>query len=400
MVGCDPGALRLGENAPANTGSDPLEPLASDADDPPGQRRASPSADAGVPSVADAEPPIVVAPRPSPPRPSADAGVPAPRPDSRPAPTPDSRPAPTPDSAPAPTPDSAPAPRPDTNINPGECSIFPADDPWNIDISNYPVHANSAGIVAATGGSKPLHPDFGTVWNGAPNGIPFVAVSGSQAPVPIRFTAYGDESDPGPYPIPSDAPIEGGPDGTADRHVIALDVDNCMLYELYRAFPDGSGWRADSGAVFDLSRDSQQRPIGWTSADAAGLPIYPGLVRYDEVASGEIRHALRVTFVRTRRAFVAPASHYASTNTDPDLPPMGLRMRLKSSFNITGFSAANQVILRALKKYGMLVADNGGDWFISGAPDSRWSDDELNQLKTITGSAFEVVDTGPIRTSY
>ncbi len=282
------------------------------------------------------------------------------------------------------------------------CGVFPADNAWNTDISGHKVHKLSNSIIASIGLSKGLHPDFGTVYNGAPNGIPYVVVPKGQAKVPIQFTAYGDESDPGPYPIPDTAPVEGGPSGSGDRHVIALDMHGCMLYELFNAWPQGKGkgWKAASGARFDL-RSNKLRKLGWTSADAAGLPIYPGLVRYDEVAAGAIKHALRFTVSKTRRAFVLPATHWASSSNDTARPPMGLRLRLKANFDISGFSKSNQVILRALKTYGMLVADNGSDWFLSGAPDKRWDDDDLHKLKQgVKGKDFEVVDTGPIRTTY
>jgi hypothetical protein len=276
--------------------------------------------------------------------------------------------------------------------------LFPADNDWNRDVSGDPVDPNSANLIASMGLTTSLHPDFGTVWNGAPNGIPYVVVSGSQAKVPITFDAYGDESDPGPYPAPLDAPIEGGPNGAGDRHVIVVDRDNWKLYELYRAFPNGAGWSADSGAVYDLNSNAL-RPAGWTSADAAGLPIFPGLVRYDEVFGAKaISHALRFTASHTRRAYVSPARHFASSDTNTNLPPMGMRVRLKASVNIDGFSPAMQVILRALKKYGMILADNGSNWYVSGAPDSRWSDDELNTLKSIKGSDFEVVKMGTVVT--
>ncbi len=276
--------------------------------------------------------------------------------------------------------------------------LFPADNAWNQDVSGEPVDPNSANLIASMGLGTSLHPDFGTVWNGAPNGIPYVVVSGAQGRVPITFTAYGDESDPGPYPVPSDAPIEGGPSGTGDRHVIVIDRDNWKLYELYRAFPNGAGWNAESGAVYDLNSNAL-RPAGWTSADAAGLPIFPGLVRYDEVfGRREITHALRFTASRTRRAYVAPARHFASNNTDPNLPPMGMRVRLKASFDISGYSPAMQVILRALKRYGMILADNGSNWYVSGAPDPRWNDSELNTLKGLKGSDFEVVKMGTLVT--
>ncbi|MBD0373549.1 MAG: hypothetical protein ICV60_22135 [Pyrinomonadaceae bacterium] len=278
--------------------------------------------------------------------------------------------------------------------------VFPLDNPWNQDISALPVDPNSANLIASIGLNVGLHPDFGTTWNGAPNGIPYVVVSGSQQKVPITFTAYGDESDPGPYPVPANAPIEGGANSTGDRHVIVIDRDNWKLYELYRAFAvnGGASWNADCGAVFDLNSNSL-RPAGWTSADAAGLPIFPGLVRYDEVFElKEITHALRFTVQRTRRAYVSPARHFASNNTDPNLPPMGMRVRLKASFDISRFSPNMQVILRALKKYGMIVADNGSNWYISGAADPRWSDNELSTLGAIKGSDFEVVQMGTIQT--
>ena len=278
--------------------------------------------------------------------------------------------------------------------------LFPPDNPWNQDISNSPVDPNSANLIKSIGNNAVLHPDFGTVWNGAPNGIPYVIAAGDQSPVPIRFTAYGEESDPGPYPVPRTAPIEGAPNSDGDRHVLVIDRDRWKLYEMYGAQPvnNGLSWNAKSGAVFDL-KSNALRPEGWTSADAAGLPIFPGLVRYDEVfEQREITHALRFTVARSRRAYVYPARHYASGDGDPNLPPMGMRVRLKASFDISKYSPPLQVILRALKKYGMFVADNGPSWFLSGAPDPRWSDDELGMLKTIRGSDFEVVRMGTIVT--
>lgn len=283
----------------------------------------------------------------------------------------------------------------DTGDNTGDLQIFPPDNPWNTDISTYRVHPDSDKFISSIGSGKSLHPDFGTVWNGAPNGIPYIIVPGSTPMVNIIFTAYGDESDPGPYPVPDDAPVEGGNNSDGDRHVIVIDTDNKILYELYRAFKVSGGWEAESGAKWDLT-SNQMRTKYWTSADAAGLPVFPGLVRYNEVSKGEITHALRFTVRRTQRGFIYPARHFASNSSDPNLPPMGLRLRLKSDFDISGFSEQNQVILRALKKYGMLVADNGGDWFISGSPDSRWDDEDLNQLKNIHGMDFEVVYTGEI----
>ena len=271
--------------------------------------------------------------------------------------------------------------------------LFPADNPWNTDVSGYPVHPLSSQFIASIGASGPLPPDFGTVWDGAPNGIPYIVVAGDQARVPVNFS-YADESDPGPYPIPADAPIEGGPSSSGDRHVIILDATHRMLYELYDAHPAGDHWEAGSGAIFDLTSNAL-RPEGWTSADAAGLPMLPGLVRYDEVASGEITHALRFTVDETQQAYIHPATHYASSDTNTNLPPMGLRLRLRADYDISGFPAKVQVILRALKKYGMIVADNGSSWYISGAPDPRWSDDELHTLSEVPGSAFEAVYTGP-----
>ncbi len=289
-------------------------------------------------------------------------------------------------------------------VGPGESADltgrlpFPPDNPWNTDVSGDAVDPNSAALIAACG-LRNLHPDFGTVWNGAPIGIPYVVVSGSQPRVPVSFD-YSGESDPGPYPVPPDAPIEGGPGATGDRHVLVVDADAWVLYELYAAYPEDGGarWRAGSGAIFDLKTNGL-RPAGWTSADAAGLPIFPGLVRYDEaVERGEIRHALRFTCPRTRKAYVAPARHWASSSTDPDLPPMGMRVRLRADFDVSGFPAPVRVILDALKQYGMFLADNGGGWFISGAPDARWDDDELGALKTVPSSAFEVVRMGPLIT--
>jgi hypothetical protein len=275
--------------------------------------------------------------------------------------------------------------------------VFPADNPWNRDISGDPVDPNSAALINSIGLNTGLHPDFGTVWDGAPIGIPYVVVSGTQGRVPVTFD-YADESDPGPYPIPADAPIEGGSNSTGDRHILIVDKDNAKLYELYAAYPQGSGWHAGSGAIFDLNSNAL-RPAGWTSADAAGLPIFPGLVRYDEVVEqGEIRHALRFTVSRTRRAYVSPATHLASSSTDVNLPPMGMRVRLKASFNVAPFPPHVQVILNAMKRYGMFVADNGSNWYISGAPDSRWNDEELLTMRGVKGSDFEVVRMGTIVT--
>jgi len=280
------------------------------------------------------------------------------------------------------------------------CTVFPGDNAWNTDVSAFDVHPNSDAFIDSIGRNTNLHPDFGTEWNGAPIGIPYVVVPGSQPEVPINFTAYGAESDPGPYPVPPDAPIEGGPQSDGDRHVLVVDGDDCVLYELYRAFPvnGGESWDADSGAIWDL-KINDTRPLGWTSADAAGLPILPGLARYDEVVEhGVITHALRFTVSESQAGFIPPATHYASSNTSPDVPPMGLRVRMKASFDCSGMSAEVQVLCTGLKTYGMIVADNGADWFVSGAPDSRWDDEALGDLKTVTGDAFEVVYTGDVQT--
>ena len=274
--------------------------------------------------------------------------------------------------------------------------VFPEDNPWNTDISGYPVHPDSDAFIASIGRETGLHADFGTVWEGAPNGIPYVYVGASQPKVPIIIAAYPEESDPGPFPIPDNAPIEGGPGSDGDRHVIVVDQDNLMLYELYRAFKRTDGWQADCCAKWDLT-SNEVRPKYWTAADAAGLPMFPGLVRYEEIENGTISHALRFTVNRTQRGFIFPARHFASTSTNPNHPPMGLRIRLKASVDISRFSAANQIILRALKTYGMFVADNGADWFLSGAPDPRWDDDDLLEMKRyVKGKDFEVVYTGDI----
>lgn len=272
----------------------------------------------------------------------------------------------------------------------GNCPVFPADNPWNADVSQYPVDPLSDTYIASISadGDEYLHPDFGSP---AEYGIPYVVVPGYQPPVPITFTDYGDESDPGPYPIPADAPVEAG----GDQHVLVIDGDNCYLYELYNANYNGEGWDASSGAVFDLL-SNRLRPEGWTSADAAGLPIFPGLVRYDEVMAGEIRHALRFTVSQTQRGYIHPAVHYASDSDDPSLPPMGLRLRLRADYDISGFTGMSRVVLETLRTYGMINADNGTSWFITGATDTRWDDEDLDQLKTVPGSAFEVVYTGEI----
>jgi hypothetical protein len=277
--------------------------------------------------------------------------------------------------------------------------LFPSSDPWNMDISGEPVDPNSETLIASIGPDKSLHPDFGTTYNGNPFGIPYVVVPGNQSKVAIKFSIAA-ESDPGPYPIPPDAPIEGGPQSDSDRHILIVDKDNWMLYEVFGAVRNGSaGWTAGSGAIFDLKRKSAQRPIGWTSADAAGLPVMAGLVRYDEIVEqGKLGHALRFSVPHTRRAFVYPASHFASNRQDANLPPMGMRVRLKANYDISRFPPVARVILQGLKTYGMILADNGGSWFISGAPDSRWNDAQIDTLKRVHGSDLEVIRMGKIDT--
>jgi len=277
----------------------------------------------------------------------------------------------------------------------GGRSVFPPDDPWNLDVSRAPVDPASDAVLARIGLETKLHPDFGTVYQGHPNGIPFTVVGGDQPRVPVRFE-YPDESDPGPYPVPPDAPIEGGADSRGDRHVLVVDRDDWKLYELFNARPDpgGASWSASSGAIFDLSTNTV-RPAGWTSADAAGLPIFPGLVRYEEVVVRKVvSHAFRFTVRRTRRAYVAPARHYASRLTGAEFPPMGMRVRLRAGFDLGRYPPQARVVLQALKTHGMLLADNGGDWFLSGAPDPRWDDDDLSTLKRVKVRDFEVVRMG------
>jgi hypothetical protein len=275
---------------------------------------------------------------------------------------------------------------------------FPADNAWNQPVDTAAVDPNSATLIASMGATRPLHPDFGADYNGGPFGIPYIVVDSTTAPVPVSFD-YSDESDAGPYPVPAAAPIEGGASSSGDRHVLVIDRDRWRLYEMFSSYPQGLGWHAGSGAVFDLSSNGV-RPAGWTSADAAGLPIFPGLVRYDEVMEqGVIRHALRFTARFSRRAYIAPARHFASSDTSSARPPMGLRVRLKASFDISAYPPSAQVVLTALKTYGMILADNGSDWYLSGAPDARWDDSELNTLKQVQGSDFEVVRMGPATTN-
>jgi hypothetical protein len=277
------------------------------------------------------------------------------------------------------------------------CRVFPRDNAWNVSVDRLPVAANSPAIVSKIGASAGAHADFGSGReDGAPIGIPYTTVTAKQRRVTVSFD-YADESDRGPYPIPRNAAIEGGAQSDGDRHVIVVDRDRCRLYELYDAHPLGGGrrWHAASGAIWNL-RSNHLRPRGWTSADAAGLPILPGLVRYDEVKRGRIDHALRFTAPRTRRAFLYPARHYASSSRDPDLPAMGQRLRLRADFDVSGFPRQARVVLVALKRYGMVLADNGSALFITGAPSSGWDNEALHTLGLVKGADFEVVDARSI----
>ena len=299
----------------------------------------------------------------------------------------------------------------------GGCTVLPVANIWNTPVASLPVAANSANVINHIGATDTMHPDFGTVWEGAPIGIPYVVVPNAQAMLPIDFSSldgWPGESDAGPYPIPPNPPIEGGDVLTnqGDRHILAVRQGACLLYELYHSWREGEnngaftcavpgatpGWCGLSGAVYNLASNAL-RPDGWTSGDAAGLPILPGLVRYDEVESGEIRHALRFTVDISRTSYVWPARHEAGSTSDVDAPPMGLRLRMKANFDLTGYTPRVRTILAALKKYGMMVADNGTDWYLNGVPDPRWDDDELSVLNDIPGSAFEVVNVASLQLS-
>jgi len=283
------------------------------------------------------------------------------------------------------------------NADLGGALLLTANDEWNRDVSKDEVDSLSDAIIASIGANTGLHEDFGLVWKGQPGGIPYYVVSGEQPKVPVSFE-YADESDAGPYPMPPDAWIEGGPQSDGDRHVLLLDKDNWKLYELYRAFPidGGKSWKAASGAIFNL-KNPKPRPAGWTSADAAGLPILPGLARYDEICgTKKLAHALRFTVKKSRKAYVPPASHFASPHKDENLPPMGMRVRLRADFDTSKFRGPALVILEGLKTHGMILADNGGDWFISGAPDDRWVHEEILHIRKIKGKDFEVVKMGPV----
>jgi hypothetical protein len=275
------------------------------------------------------------------------------------------------------------------------CPVFPANNPWNQRVDRLPVAANSAKVIAAIGLGDPVHPDFGSgTYAGEPIGIPYAVVSNKTKKVRVSFQ-YGDESDKGPYPLPPNVPIEGGRHASGDRHVIVVDKDTCTDYELFAAYPRGGHWSAGSGAIFNL-RTNHLRPAGWTSADAAGLPILPGLARYDEVARGAIDHALRFTANCTAKKFVYPARHEASTCSGSNLPPMGLRVRLKKSVNISGLPRQARIVAEALKRYGMILADNGSPWYLSGAPNKGWNNDDLHELDRLTGRDFEVVNTASL----
>ena len=268
------------------------------------------------------------------------------------------------------------------------CTVFPASNVWNKRVDTLPVASNSATLVASIGLGAYLHPDFGS-YSGY--GIPYNVVGAAAPKFKVKFH-WPAESDPGPYPIPANVKREAG----SDHHVLVVDKSTCRLYELYAAVKKSDGWHAGSGAIWNL-KSNKLRPLGWTSADAAGLPILPGLVRYDEVAAGAILHALRFTAPQTRTSFIYPARHQAGDSNDPALPPMGLRVRLKASVDISGFGPQARVVLTALKRYGMILADNGSPWYVTGAPNPHWNDDELHELQQLHGSDFEVVDTSSLR---
>jgi len=280
------------------------------------------------------------------------------------------------------------------------CPVFPASNAWNERVDTLPVAADSATLIASIGLTAGVHADFGSgLWDGSRIGIPYTVVHGKTTPKSRVTFEYADESDKGPYPIPANVPIEGqpAPSNDGDRHALIVDRDSCKLYELYALQRTASGWTAGSGAIFDL-RSNALRPAGWTSADAAGLPILPGLARWDgDASTGTIRHALRFTVQRTRRAYVYPARHYASSSTDPSLPPMGLRVRLKASVDISKLPPQARMVAQAMKTYGMILADNGSNWYVSGAPSPHWSNDQLHALGVLQGSDFEVVDTSGLR---
>ncbi len=305
------------------------------------------------------------------------------------------RPGATPSAAP-----SRPPSKPTPAIAPAadHCSYAPSDSVWRADISHLPVHGRSGLYVRSIGLGAKVHADFGSgLWDGGPIGIPITAVAGSQPKIKVRFQ-YGSESDKGPYPVPGSPKIEGGTSSGGDRHILLLDTTNCIDYELFAAYPISGGWKAGSGAIYDLS-SNKLRPAGWTSADAAGLPILPGLVTYAEVKSGHIDHAIRVTVPNSQAAYLWPARHQASDSHNTALPPMGLRLRLKASVNVAGLPSQARIVAVAMQKYGVIVADNGSPWYISGAPDSHWNNDQLHGLDVLTGSDFEAVDESSLQIS-
>ncbi|HEV7761911.1 MAG TPA: hypothetical protein VGO78_23045 [Acidimicrobiales bacterium] len=306
----------------------------------------------------------------------------------------------------APTTTAPPTTAPPTTAAPaaagvglGNCPSFPADNHWHASVAGLPVHPQSGAYVNSIGAGDGVKADFGSgTWDGGPIGIPVTRVAAGQAKVPVSFD-YADESDPGPYPIPGDALVEGGPDADGDRHVLVIDGGSCQLYELFDAHPNGDGsWHAGSGSVYDL-RANDLRPAGWTSADAAGLPITPGLVRYEEVAAGHIDHAIRVTVPESQNQYLWPARHAASDSGDAALPPMGLRLRLKAGVDLSGLAPQARVVAEAMQTYGVIVADNGSPWYISGVPDEHWDNDGLQSLGSLTGSDFEAVDASSLMVS-
>jgi hypothetical protein len=286
--------------------------------------------------------------------------------------------------------DGSRAPAPTSGPAVGECPVFPPDNPWNTRVDDLPVHPNSDGIIDNIGAREGMHPDFGPDYRGHEIGIPVNYVVDAPADVGVDFR-YDAESDAGPYPLAGDVKIEDG----SERHVLTVHEGTCTLYELYNARGQGGEWSADSGAIFDLT-SNDVRPPGWTSADAAGLPIFPGLARFDEVVAGEIAHALRFSASETRKAYLYPARHAVGSITDPDVPPMGLRVRLRADFPVEDFPPQAQVILRALQRYGMMLADQGGNWFITGEPSQNWNQEDIDTLRTVKGRDFEVVDTSSL----
>lgn len=289
------------------------------------------------------------------------------------------------------SPIAAPQP-PNTNL--GGCSLFPSNNIWNTSIANLPVDKNSSAYISSIGNTVGLHADFGSgLYQGQPIGIPYVVVPANQPGVKISTFLYDDESDHALYPIPANPPIEGGASSKGDRHILIVREGECKLFEVGNAYPNTDGsWRVGAGAIWDL-KSNALRPNTWTSADAAGLPILPGLIRHDEVAAGAINHAIRFTADITQTAFIWPARHQAGSSSATTVPPMGARFRLKASFNTASFPKDVRVILEALKTYGLILADNGSNWFLSGTQDEAWDNDVLSSISQVKGSNFEAVDT-------